>query len=242
MAHLRKFAGGIILGLTYGYEVQDGEDPYVNLIEGANDNFNASTVPGAFPVDFFPILKSLPEWLPGMGFMQLARKWKKDTLAMIEVPYEFTKKQIAAGTAVPSFLSTSLEDEKSLSADDIRDLKCTAASMYGGGADTTVSAEYAFFLAMVLFPEVQKKAQAELDSVIGSGRLPTFADQPHLPYINAVVLEALRWNSVAPTGVPHTAIEDGEIAGYFIPKGAMILANLWFVLPPPPPLRVFSSR
>jgi len=69
-----------------------------------------------------------------------------------------------------------------------------------GGADTTVSAEYAFYLAMVLFPNVQKKAQAEIDAVIGSGRLPTFADQPHLPYVRAVVTEVLRWNSVAPTG------------------------------------------
>ena len=53
---------------------------------------------------------------------------------------------------------------------------------------------------MVLFPEVQKKAQAEIDTVVGSGRLPTFADQPHLPYVNAVVTEVLRWNSVVPLG------------------------------------------
>ncbi len=48
--------------------------------------------------------------------------------------------------------------------------------------------------------DVQKKAQAELDAVIGSDRLPTLADRANLPYINAVVLEVLRWNSVAPTG------------------------------------------
>lgn len=87
-----------------------------------------------------------------------------------------------------------------------------------GGADTTVSAEYAFFLAMVLNPgmcsifyskmkslcqirlDVQKKAQAEIDSVIGNDRLPGLADRPHLPYTNAVLTEVLRWNSVAPTG------------------------------------------
>ncbi|KAG6846942.1 hypothetical protein H0H93_010982 [Arthromyces matolae] len=105
--------------------------------------------------------------------------------------------------------------------------------MYGGGADTTVSAEYAFFLAMVLFPEVQKKAQAEIDAVIGSERLPTLADRPHLPYVNAVVTEVLRWNSVAPTGVPHTAMEDGIINGYLIPKNSIILANLWNMLHDP---------
>lgn len=48
--------------------------------------------------------------------------------------------------------------------------------------------------------DVQKKAQAEIDSVIGNDRLPGIADRPHLPYINAVLTEVLRWNSVAPTG------------------------------------------
>lgn len=89
-----RLAGGIILGLTYGYEVQDGEDPFVNLIEGANANFNAATVPGAFPVDFFPVMKSLPDWLPGMGFLKTAMEWAKDTAAMVEVPYSWTQRQM----------------------------------------------------------------------------------------------------------------------------------------------------
>ncbi|GLB41338.1 putative cytochrome P450 family protein [Lyophyllum shimeji] len=232
-AHLRKLAGGIIMQLTYGYEVQDGEDPFVNLIEGANDNFSAATVPGAFPVDFFPSLKHLPEWLPGMGFMALARKWAKATHDMIEVPFAYTKQQMTAGTARPSFVSENLENEKTMKADEIADVKLAASSMYGGGADTTVSAEYAFFLAMVLNPDVQKKAQAEIDAVVGNDRLPTFADRPHLPYVNAIVSEVLRWNSVAPTGVPHTAMEDGVIGGYVIPKGSIIIANLWNMLHDP---------
>ena len=83
-----------------------------------------------------------------------------------------------------------------------------------GGADTTVSAEYAFYLAMVLFPDVQKKAQAEIDAVVGSGRLPTIADQLHLPYVNAVVSEVLRWNSVAPLGMLSNIISHFQIFYY----------------------------
>jgi cytochrome P450 len=45
---------------------------------------------------------------------------------------------------------------------------------------------YSFFLALVLFPEVQRRAQAELDVVIGRERLPTFDDRPRLPYIEAL--------------------------------------------------------
>ena len=53
---------------------------------------------------------------------------------------------------------------------------------------------------MVLYPEVQKKAQAEIDTVIGPNRLPDFGDRPSLPYINAVVKELMRWHLVAPLG------------------------------------------
>jgi len=64
----------------------------------------------------------------------------------------------------------------------------------------TVSALISFFKAMLLWPEVAKKAQVEIDSVIGTDRLPTFADREHLPYVNAIALETLRWHTVAPTG------------------------------------------
>jgi cytochrome P450 len=53
---------------------------------------------------------------------------------------------------------------------------------------------------MVLYPDIQKKAQQELDSVIGRGRLPEFTDRPSLPYIDSIVKETIRWNPVAPLG------------------------------------------
>jgi cytochrome P450 len=55
---------------------------------------------------------------------------------------------------------------------------------------------------MALHPEVQKKAQAEIDAVVGLNRLPDFEDRPFLPYINAVVKESMRWHLVAPLGEP----------------------------------------
>ena len=54
------------------------------------------------------------------------------------------------------------------------------------------------FLALALYPEVQKKAQEEIDAVVGPSRLPDFEDRPFLPYINAVVKEPMRWNLVVP--------------------------------------------
>lgn len=53
---------------------------------------------------------------------------------------------------------------------------------------------------MTLFPEVQKKAQREIDAVIGNDRLPCIADRDELPYVNAVCTEILRWNPTLPLG------------------------------------------
>lgn len=57
-----------------------------------------------------------------------------------------------------------------------------------------------FFLALALFPEVQRRAQAELDMVVGRDQLPTFDDRPRLPYIEALCKELMRWNMVTPIG------------------------------------------
>ena len=59
---------------------------------------------------------------------------------------------------------------------------------------------------MALYPKVQKKAQAEIDAVVGPNRLPDFHDRPSLPYINAVVKESSRWNLVTPFGTRLFAI------------------------------------
>jgi len=80
---------------------------------------------------------------------------------------------------------------------------------------------------MVIFPDVQKKAQAELDEVIGRGQLPTFADYDHLPYIRAVVKEIMRWRPVGPVGIPHRVIQNDVYEGYHIPKGAICIPNVW---------------
>ena len=63
-----------------------------------------------------------------------------------------------------------------------------------------VSSMSSFFLALALFPQVQRRAQAELDVVVGRDRLPTFNDRPRLPYIEAFCKELMRWQMVTPMG------------------------------------------
>lgn len=83
---------------------------------------------------------------------------------------------------------------------------------------------------MVLYPEAQAKARAEIESVLGEGQLPTFADESSLPYLSAVVSEVLRWEVVAPFAIPHLSTEEDNYNGYTIPKGTLVIPNTWYVL------------
>jgi len=98
------------------------------------------------------------------------------------------------------------------------------------GSDTTASTMVGFIQAMACFPEVQKKAQAEIDRVIGSDRLPTMADEPQLPYIRAMIKETLRWMPTTILGaVPHATSKEDEYNGYYIPQGASVMLNVWAI-------------
>ena len=75
---------------------------------------------------------------------------------------------------------------------------------------------------MATSPSAQLKAQEELDRVVGSSRLPTIDDIENLPYLQAILLELMRWAPVLPLGVPHRCLEDDEYNGHFIPAGTLI--------------------
>ncbi len=91
----------------------------------------------------------------------------------------------------------------------------------------SVSTMSLFFLAMTVNPNVQVKAREEIDRVICNHRLPALADRPNLPYVEAVVKECFRWHPIAPMGLPHVTTKDDIYQGHLIPKGAMLIPNIW---------------
>ncbi|GAB1299655.1 Cytochrome P450 [Apodemus speciosus] len=85
-------------------------------------------------------------------------------------------------------------------------------------------------LLMILHPDVQRRAQQEIDEVIGQVRCPEMADQARLPYTNAVIHEVQRFGDILPLGVPHKTSRDIEVQGFLIPKGTTLVTNLSSVL------------
>lgn len=86
-----------------------------------------------------------------------------------------------------------------------------------------------FFLMMTLHPDIQRRAQRELDEIVGPGRLPQFSDLESLPQSFAILKECLRLHPVGPLGLPHQSIADEVYKDkYFIPKGSIVLGNVWY--------------
>ncbi|KAF7373048.1 Cytochrome P450 [Mycena sanguinolenta] len=247
MKDFRHLAGSIIMNITYGIDIQGADDKYIRTAKEAVESISIASVPGAFLVDSIPALKYVPNWIPGAEFKHKAMEWKKVGQDLLQLPFAETKQNIATGTAKTSFTSLNLrllEDLTSIEPEEHEMvIKATAANMYVGGADTTISAMGTFILAMLLNPEVKKKAQAEIDSVVGPGKLPDFADKPTLPYVSAIVKEVLRWRNVTPIAVPHylavddeyQAIRDPETVAFgfgrrICPGRHMATASLWIVV------------
>jgi cytochrome P450 len=82
---------------------------------------------------------------------------------------------------------------------------------------------------MVLNPKAMKKAQEELDRVVGKGELPDSSHEDKLPYIDALIKEILRWSPPLPLAFPNRAMQDDVYRGYLIPKGATVLENVWAI-------------
>ncbi|KAG6892796.1 hypothetical protein C0993_002898, partial [Termitomyces sp. T159_Od127] len=97
-------------------------------------------------------------------------------------------------------------------------IKSTAGAMYTAAIASCI-------LGFLENPAVVKKAQEELDRVVGPGHLPTFDDEDSLPFITAITREALRWREVAPIAIPHFLDVDDEYMGYRLPKGSIIVPN-----------------
>ncbi|KAG7441948.1 cytochrome P450 [Guyanagaster necrorhizus] len=223
-----RFSAVIILKIAYGYRMWGEDDPLMKLIVEMTEALNNSGPPTSTPPEFFPWLSNFPSWFPGAYYAGYARKNRAIVERSVDYPFDIVRRQMADGTASPSFAAAYLNDLGSVEDEEdyLKDVKGAAAQIYTAGADTSWATLLVFLVAMVLHPEVQEKAQAEIDAVVGSDRLPTFEDRASLPYIDHVLQETMRWNPVLPMGLPHRSMEDDVYRGMFIPKGSVVFANV----------------
>lgn len=228
--HLEMYSGSLIITAIYGYETPPGAegDPLIRRTREATEIAKRVLAPErAALLMAFPFLGHLPSWFPGASDRRLAPYFKKLLRQMLDEPFEIGKEKMTddgrPSTIVAKFLNagdTSPAQEEFM--------KGVAVSGFAGGTETTASSLYSFLLAMLLHPEVQSRALAEVNAVCGDNA-PRFEHRPLLPYIEAICREVLRWQPIVPLGVPHMTSQDDVYEGYLIPKGSMVLVNEWAI-------------
>ncbi|KAG1844668.1 cytochrome P450 [Suillus subalutaceus] len=235
-SHFATFTSSIGMSTIYDYQPGARDDPLVQIIENALIVSRDMITPErAVLLEAFPFLLKLPDWCWGSSIKRDARASTSHMREMTDVPFRYTQQHMADSLTF-GHLSMVAEHLRRMEKQDEASkpmfeaaLKKTATTAMIGAYETTTSTLMAFALAMVSYPDVQRRAQAEINSVIGRDRLPTFEDRTLLPYVESVLRETLRWLPVAPLGVPHAASSDDIYDGYFIPKGTTVIYNTWCI-------------
>ncbi|KAF8661199.1 hypothetical protein AX16_001479 [Volvariella volvacea WC 439] len=227
--HVKHLASELILLISYGIQVKSEADPFVKLPLEPLAGIAEAIVPGRFLVDALPWLKHVPSWMPFAGFQRKASQWKKATTDMVEIPFHAAKQDVLAGKAINSLVADGVrnmgDSDNPAEYEDI--VKHVAGTMFFAASESTTVVVLNGIFALMCNPEIQEKAQAEIDMVVKPGHLPDFNDKESLPYLSAVVKEVLRWYTVSPLGAPHFVDSDEVYKGYLIPANTFVFANLW---------------
>ncbi|KAJ6460011.1 cytochrome P450, partial [Mycena sanguinolenta] len=240
--HLDLMPGEVMISAAYGIDPLPANDPYISLAEEAGKAFSLAMVPGRFLVDSIPLLKYVPEWFPGAGFKRIAREVRALTQKLRDVPFAETKRRVVPQA---SFTANALRNVDATNKSyPERIVKNAAAMVYMGGTATTSSVLASFILAMLANPDAQKKAQQEIDSVLGHGNLPDPGHKKEeMPYVDAVVKELLRWRNATPFGSLPLAYDcnvvidmyfEDSYRGYRLPARSLVIGNAWSTMYPDP--------
>ncbi|KAI0352103.1 cytochrome P450 [Trametes cingulata] len=220
--HLSLFQMSVIFRLAYGRRVRTLQDDIVIEQNKAGRYFGKVAAPGQYLVESHRL-----QW-----FRREVDKYREISRDLYMSLMDRVRAEMANGTAQPSMATLALQKQAEFGLSDL-ETAYTLAGPWDAGVGTTVNSIEVFLLAMLHYPETQKKAQEEIDRVVGSSRMPEFSDMESLPYVDALIKEAARWKPIAPTGFPHAVTQDDVYNGYFIPKGATIYANIHAIMQDP---------
>nr|WGZ60618.1 cytochrome P450 [Fusarium tricinctum] len=223
---IRRYSNALTATMVFGWRSPIYHDPkLMQLFDGFSEFADLNQTGIAALLESFPLLRKLPDFL--VPVQRKAKELHQKEKNLYVSHWLKAKQDIANGTIKPCFCVGLAEAQEKGNFDDAQ-AAYISGTLLEAGSDTTSSTLYAFVQAMLLYPEIQRKAQDELDEAVGSERMPTMDDEQSLQYIRACMKETLRWMPTTILGaVPHAVTQDDTYNGYLIPKGAGVLNNVW---------------
>ncbi|KII84423.1 hypothetical protein PLICRDRAFT_671374 [Plicaturopsis crispa FD-325 SS-3] len=223
--HIKRYSNSVIVSVLYGKRCPRYESETTTaFFHAMHLNQQAMAIGRYPPVDLLPILNYVPaRWAPWkIAAARINRLQKKLYLGLLAECEERVEK----GTETGCYMEEVVRRREEFGLTRVMAGYVGGVTMEGA-SDTTSFFLQSLILAFCAFPEAQRKAQEEIDRVVGKDRMPNLDDFVDLPYIQAVVKETHRFRPVAPLAVPHASIADEEYGGYLVPAGSTIFVNLW---------------
>ncbi|KAF4840349.1 Cytochrome P450 monooxygenase yanC [Colletotrichum siamense] len=227
--HIRRYTASVVTSITYGFRAASFESFWGHGVYDVMTKWTASMEPGANPpMDVFTFLRHVPA-----SFAYWKRRAIDAGKTMDETwstARRLVEERRAHGEKRNCIIDGLLDEYEqkgwpaSISQHAFTNLM---GEIIEGGADTTAAQLLTLILAFALHPEIQRKAQAEIDEVCGSERSPRWDDFEKMPYINCIVKEGMRWRPVAVTALPHRTRQNDEYNGMFIPKDSTVFIATW---------------
>ncbi|QUC19183.1 uncharacterized protein UV8b_03424 [Ustilaginoidea virens] len=211
-----------MLTVVFGIRTASVQDPLVSTALRLGREFMNVTGPVSNLIDFLPLLEWFPSRLRSRG-----QKLHRDLVETFGGMIEDIRQRSMRGQPVPDCLAATLlaiRQEEEL--DDL-DMAMMASAFLIGGVETTASIMQWFQALIPSYPDIQRRAQDELDRVVGQHRLPGVEDEKNLPYCRAIIKEVERCYNPFWLGTPHAASEDFVYNRHFIPKDTVLLLNTW---------------
>ncbi|KAH6658466.1 cytochrome P450 [Truncatella angustata] len=223
LAHSERFSLSVMFCTIYGVRLAQLDHPIMVDFYNVWAEMLHYFQPGTLLIDYFPILEKLPEKF--QPWVKIASNLQKRESVLHRAFLRTLHMQIEAGTAPNCFGAELTKIQKNENINDDQAIGILGM-LIGAGADATSSILQTFFKIMAMNPGAFRAAQEELDRVVGPSRLPTWEDQPNLPYVRALIKEVHRWAPIGSLGVPHATSEEDSYHGTRIPQGTIVFPNL----------------
>ncbi|CAL1705110.1 unnamed protein product [Somion occarium] len=225
--HIYRYSASVILSVVAGIHCPRFEGSIIEDFDSMIRQLEYIMRPGGSPpVDLIPLLKHIPSrWAL---WKTKAREVRAAQEKLFFGILDHCVDRIKRDERNDCFLEYVL-DHQSRYGLDYRKMAYLGGTLLMAGSDTTAVFLRWFVACMVTHPDVQMRAQQEIDEIIGLDRSPVLNNIERLPYLRAIINEVHRFRPVTPTAMPHTTTADERVGDFLIPKGATIFMNVWAI-------------
>ncbi|XP_006163086.1 cytochrome P450 1A2 [Tupaia chinensis] len=225
-SHIVMSVARVIGAMCFGQHFPQSSEELLHLLKNSHEF--VETANSGNPVDFFPILRYLPN--PALrrfkDFNDRFLRFLQKTVQEHYQDFDTNSVQDILGALFKHSEKSPTANGSPIPQEKIVNL---VNDIFGAGFDTVTTAISWGLMYLVTRPEIQRKVQKELDTVVGRARRPQLSDRLQLPYMEAFILETFRHSSFVPFTIPHSTTRDTSLNGFYIPKEQCVFVNQWQV-------------